>query len=253
MVPRVAEALSRRGQLIIAQRFSVGFRSRSVMSPEGTAERCRPDSAVPSGLGIWRRSTPTLKHWAILRHPSGMNGQIVRTIGLEIDDMLAVREFTVKRNGCLVILPDGRRWCYRMVVLPDGIGAAGHVTKWPSVVFTRWCRWWRRLLSRKGQLIIAQRFSVGFRSRSVMSPEGTAERCRPDSAVPSGLGIWRRSTPTLKHWAILRHPSGMLARIRHPSGMLARIRHPSGMRTAGTNNRSAHFENLYRADFWFVD
>jgi len=53
-------------------------------SPEGTAEGCRPDSAVPSGLAETQMHDPTLKRWAILRHPSGMENGVSTALGVSV-------------------------------------------------------------------------------------------------------------------------------------------------------------------------
>ena len=59
----------------------------------------------------------------------------------------------------------------------------------------------------EGHLRIAQRFSVGFGGRwDQPSPEGAADPTllnRPSGTYPFGCG-----DPTLKHWAIVTHPSG---------------------------------------------
>src|ERR1051325_8739753 len=44
--------------------------------PKGRLKSCAP-SAVPAGLGGSYRLPPTLKHWAIFDHPSGMNSRLV--------------------------------------------------------------------------------------------------------------------------------------------------------------------------------
>ncbi len=60
----------------------------------------------------------------------------------------------------------------------------------------------------EGCLIIAQRFNVGCRAQSRLSPEGTAEIAQIPSAVPSGLILRTSLVPTLKRWAIVACPSG---------------------------------------------
>src|SRR5579864_9300144 len=61
----------------------------------------------------------------------------------------------------------------------------------------------------KGHSRIAQGFNLGFDTQNKMSPEGTAEENQPGSVVPSGLTAPQTHHPTLKRWAILKHPSWM--------------------------------------------
>ena len=68
------------GQLAIAQRFSVGSGHPPRFSPEGTAEPGARD--VQPSLRDWSplpTDYPTLKRWAIFKHPSGMNLAAVRS------------------------------------------------------------------------------------------------------------------------------------------------------------------------------
>jgi len=60
----------------------------------------------------------------------------------------------------------------------------------------------------EGHLAIAQRFSVGFGRQEERVPKGRLNR-RTVPIVPSGLDHGENRDPTLKRWAILKHPFGM--------------------------------------------
>ena len=73
------------GQPTIAQRFSVGLGRPPRSSPEGTAEKAA-FPAQPS-LRDWfslLTGHPTLKRWAIVKHPFGMSLEAVHSIFEEI-------------------------------------------------------------------------------------------------------------------------------------------------------------------------
>ena len=74
---KVREASVPEGHATIAQRFNVGSGIGKIISPEGTAEGIGAISAVPSGLRHPTTKYPTLKRWAIVEHPSGMNPEIL--------------------------------------------------------------------------------------------------------------------------------------------------------------------------------
>ena len=65
----------------------------------------------------------------------------------------------------------------------------------------------------EGQTRIAQRFSVGSVTKRAQVPKGRLMGAgqESNSAVPSGLGSRGIISPTLKRWAILRHPCGTRA------------------------------------------
>ena len=73
------------GQLTIAQRFSVGLGRPLGSSPEGTAD----NAVLPAqpSLRDWSfplDGHPTLKRWAIFKHPSGMTQEAVHATIEEI-------------------------------------------------------------------------------------------------------------------------------------------------------------------------
>ena len=71
----VAKAVSRRDDLRIAQRFSVGLNAGEEQVSKGRLIGLRAESfsAVPSGLISGATRFPTLKRWAIVAYPFGMN------------------------------------------------------------------------------------------------------------------------------------------------------------------------------------
>jgi hypothetical protein len=61
--------------MVIAQRFNVGNERPKSISPEGTVDRMHLSSR-PFGTGEYRtRAHPTLKRWAIVKNPSGMESK----------------------------------------------------------------------------------------------------------------------------------------------------------------------------------
>src|SRR6266700_6211890 len=74
---KVREASVPEGHATIAQRFNVGTGAVRRTTPKGTAEGIRAVSAVPSGLRHLFTRYPTLKRWAIFKHPSGMKIEIL--------------------------------------------------------------------------------------------------------------------------------------------------------------------------------
>ncbi len=74
-------------------------------------------------------------------------------------------------------------------------------------------RYWTKFLSRRDNLRIAQRFSVGFHARENKVPKGRLIDLgtEPFSTVPSGLGHDSAPFPTLKRWAIVAYPFGINA------------------------------------------
>ena len=71
----LAQPVSRRDDVRIAQRFSVGFDDWGGHVPKGQlrVERRESFSAVPSGLDRGGAAYPTLKRWAIVSYPFGIN------------------------------------------------------------------------------------------------------------------------------------------------------------------------------------
>jgi RND family efflux transporter MFP subunit len=72
---------------------------------------------------------------------------------------------------------------------------------------------WPKFLSRRDNLRIAQRFSVGCNAREDQVPKGRLIGLRktPFSAVPSGLICGGTPFPRLKPWAIVTYPFGINA------------------------------------------
>ena len=74
---------------------------------------------------------------------------------------------------------------------------------------------------------------LGRPIRYVQSPEGTAEKARDWSAVPSGLRQFGNGSPMLKHWAIVACPSGTkisaFAGSRNPGGIVRGRAHPDSI------------------------
>src|SRR5579859_3391768 len=66
-----------KGHSTIAQRFNVGSGNRVDPSPAGTAENWYWGIDRPFGTHGFPTRNPTLKRWAILKHPSGMKTQIL--------------------------------------------------------------------------------------------------------------------------------------------------------------------------------
>ena len=67
------------GQLEIAQRFSVGLGLPLRFSPEGTAEKAALPAQPSLRDWLFPLGHPTLKRWAIVKHPSGMTMEAARS------------------------------------------------------------------------------------------------------------------------------------------------------------------------------
>src|SRR5215471_7991009 len=69
-----SQSLVPKGRARIAQCFSFGFAAPHTLSHEGTAERlpCTVRLSRPFGTRFSRGRCPTLKRWAILKYPSGI-------------------------------------------------------------------------------------------------------------------------------------------------------------------------------------
>ena len=84
---------------------------------------------------------------------------------------------------------------------------------YPRMLVPALSRYWTKFLSRRDNLRIAQRFSVGFHARENKVPKGRLIDLgtEPFSTVPSGLGHDSAPFPTLKRWAIVAYPFGINA------------------------------------------